>query len=739
MIGRVIGNYRIDALLGQGGMGAVYRGMDIMLERPVAIKALRSEVASQPQLVERFRQEARTLARLLHPNIATLYSLVRDGDDLYMVMEFCEGETFESILRRRGRLSPEEALPLFTQALDGLGHAHQHGIVHRDIKPANLMRLPDGSVKVMDFGIARLLGSSRMTQTRHTVGTAEYMAPEQIRSKDVDARTDVYALGVLLYEMLTGRVPFEHESFFEVMQAHLQETPDPPRQFEASIPDGLEDVILRALAKEPADRFDSVDTLQEALRALGIAHAPLATPKATVAAPPPPPSPDKGTAEVAPPTTPKRKPRRKKPDAAPTTPATKGDPAATVIADPTSTQPAPTVLAPPTDGPPPATVVAPAPTAISPPPTGIATSPAALATSQTPVWKRIPPRTAMMAGGGVLLLLLSLVLLWPSGDVVTLPDEDETESINDAEFTAGGGSTFDRPLPPPPTINPIGTTQGTIQRWLATGQALLDAGSLTTPADSNALLFAERILSASPGHAGAGDLIRNIAQRYVGLGDRARQRGNSRSARSMYQQAITVADRHPGLAGTAKSAAQRGIQALTQAAPNVAQNDAPGRQTQPERAQPERREAGPSTPATGTVRVLVRPFGDVYVNGQRKARGTNAPVLVDLTPGSHRVRVTHPSFGAQERTVTVRPGQTSEVFIEFATPAEVTIVSDPINAEILLDGRGTGRYTPATITIPPGRHTVEVRKDGYRSASRTVNITAGSSPDRVSLTLTPQN
>ncbi|MEO0559562.1 MAG: protein kinase [Bacteroidota bacterium] len=287
MIGRVIGNYRIDAKLGQGGMGAVYKGLDLMLERPVAIKALRADIAASPQHVERFRQEARTLARLLHPHIATLYALLREGDDLYMVMEFVEGETFEAVLHRERRIPVDHALRLFDQALRGIDHAHQRGIIHRDVKPANFMVMPSGTVKVMDFGIARLLGTTRMTQTRHAIGTAEYMAPEQVRAREVDARTDVYALGILLYEMVTGRVPFEAESSFETMQAHLQAAPRPPRVLTSDLPESVEAAILTALAKAPEDRHASVADFREALADVIPTGPPVPLP-ASFAAPPEP-------------------------------------------------------------------------------------------------------------------------------------------------------------------------------------------------------------------------------------------------------------------------------------------------------------------------------------------------------------------------------------------------------------------------------------------------------------------
>ncbi len=208
MIGQVIGNYKIELKLGEGGMGSVYKGVDLMLEREVAIKVLRPELASQPQIVERFRSEAVTLAKLNHPNVATLYSFFRQGEHLYMVLEFVRGETLDALLARRGALTCEQAIPIFCQMLDGIDHAHRYGIIHRDIKPSNMMLTESGALKVLDFGIARLLGTARMTRAGHLIGTIEYMAPEQVRGQETDARSDIYSLGMLLYEMLTGRVPF---------------------------------------------------------------------------------------------------------------------------------------------------------------------------------------------------------------------------------------------------------------------------------------------------------------------------------------------------------------------------------------------------------------------------------------------------------------------------------------------------------------------------------------------------
>jgi serine/threonine-protein kinase len=265
MIGSIVGSYRITEKIGEGGMGAVFKGVDMMLEREVAIKMLRPELASQPQVVERFRTEAVTLAKLNHPNIATLYSFMRQGDDFFMVMEFVRGESLDDFIRRTGAMPCERAVMLFCQALEGMDHAHKLGIIHRDIKPANMMLTETGSIKVMDFGIARVLGTARMTKQGMVVGTIEYMSPEQVRGQESDARSDIYSLGILLYEMLTGRVPFHSESEFELMKAQIEEAPTPPRAFAAQIPLQVEQAIMRSLAKRPEARYQTVGEFRAVL------------------------------------------------------------------------------------------------------------------------------------------------------------------------------------------------------------------------------------------------------------------------------------------------------------------------------------------------------------------------------------------------------------------------------------------------------------------------------------------
>ena len=272
MIGRIIGTYKIESKLGEGGMGAVYKGVDTMLDREVAIKALKPELARQTAIVERFRSEAVTLAKLNHPNIATLYSLFRQGDELYMVLEYVRGETLDEILARRGALPAEEVIPVFCQILDGIDHAHAYGIIHRDIKPANMILTETGILKVLDFGIARLLGTDRMTRAGNIIGTLEYMAPEQVKGWETDARSDIYALGMMLYEILTGRTPFQTENEFELMKLQTESLPPNPRSINSSVPQAVEDAIMHAIQKDPDDRFQTAGEFREFLLGAGFAE-----------------------------------------------------------------------------------------------------------------------------------------------------------------------------------------------------------------------------------------------------------------------------------------------------------------------------------------------------------------------------------------------------------------------------------------------------------------------------------
>jgi tRNA A-37 threonylcarbamoyl transferase component Bud32 len=265
MIGQVIGQYRLIEKLGEGGMGAVYKGIDTMVEREVAIKMLRPDIAGQPELVERFRTEAITLAKLNSPGIATLYNFFREGDDYFMVMEFLAGRTLEQTLRHGGPMEWERAVPLFCRILQSIEPAHRAGILHRDIKPAKIMLTDRGGVKVMDFGIARVLGAARVTQVGRVIGTMQYISPERIQGAEADIRADIYSLAVVLYEMLSCHLPFESVNDFEIMRSHIHASPPALETYGVYVPAGIERAIMKALAKRTSERFGTCSEMEAAL------------------------------------------------------------------------------------------------------------------------------------------------------------------------------------------------------------------------------------------------------------------------------------------------------------------------------------------------------------------------------------------------------------------------------------------------------------------------------------------
>jgi eukaryotic-like serine/threonine-protein kinase len=265
MIGRTIQNYHVEELLGEGGMGTVYRATDTLLRRPVAIKMLHPHLLRDSTFMERFRNEAVLSAQLNHPNVATLYNLLQDRTDNLMVMELVDGMTVERLLTKQGKLPVEVTVRIIIQALDGLQHAHNKGILHRDIKPANLMLTKEGTVKLMDFGIARLVGSQRLTRADRVVGTLEYMAPELLSGVEPSVQSDLYAIGVLMYELLSGKMPFEPTTENTLINQILNKKPIPLRSRLNDLPRPIEDVLDKLLQKKPEKRYEKASDLRQAL------------------------------------------------------------------------------------------------------------------------------------------------------------------------------------------------------------------------------------------------------------------------------------------------------------------------------------------------------------------------------------------------------------------------------------------------------------------------------------------
>ncbi|MEY9843317.1 serine/threonine protein kinase [Streptacidiphilus sp. BW17] len=273
--GRTVGHgrYALRDLLGQGGMATVHLADDTVLDRPVAVKTMLGEMSREPSFRERFRREAQAVARLNHTNIVAVYDSGEDDTDgtpvPFIVMEYVEGSSLSSVLRKDitelGAMPTEKALKITADVLAALSASHEEGLVHRDIKPANVMLTKRGVVKVMDFGIARAMqsGVTSMTQTGMVVGTPQYLSPEQALGKSVDARSDLYSVGCMLFELLTGRLPFESESALGMAYQHVQETPPAPSSMNAAIPPAVDALVARALRKDPAHRFPTADAMRE--------------------------------------------------------------------------------------------------------------------------------------------------------------------------------------------------------------------------------------------------------------------------------------------------------------------------------------------------------------------------------------------------------------------------------------------------------------------------------------------
>jgi serine/threonine protein kinase len=270
--GSLSGRYETSEKLGTGGMSNVYKATDRILERTVAVKILAEHLSDDERFVARFKREALAVAKLIHPNIVQVYDTGVDGGRHYIVMEYVEGRSGAQILQRQGPVEPEAAAEIGAQACAGLDYAHRRGIIHRDVKPGNLMVVggPVGGgemvVKLTDFGIARAIEQTRITQVGSVVGTAAYLAPEQVRGEEATPATDVYALGVVLYQFLTGRLPYEGSSLAELAVRQQNEKPLPPDTYNSDVPHTLGAAVLRALEGDPSQRYASADELAAGLR-----------------------------------------------------------------------------------------------------------------------------------------------------------------------------------------------------------------------------------------------------------------------------------------------------------------------------------------------------------------------------------------------------------------------------------------------------------------------------------------
>ena len=258
--------YQIIKTLGEGGMANVYLAHDNILDRNVAVKVLRGDLANDEKFVRRFQREALSASSLSHPNIVEMYDVGEDDGQYYIVMEYVDGKTLKQVLKQRGHLSITEVVDIMLQLTDGLAHAHDAYIIHRDIKPQNIMILSNGMIKITDFGVATALNSTQLTQTNSVMGTVHYLPPEQANGKGSTVRSDIYSMGIMMYELLTGLVPYKGESAVEIALKHLREPLPSVRKVDPTIPQSIENVIIRATAKNPKNRYTDAREMHEDIK-----------------------------------------------------------------------------------------------------------------------------------------------------------------------------------------------------------------------------------------------------------------------------------------------------------------------------------------------------------------------------------------------------------------------------------------------------------------------------------------
>ena len=269
LVGAVLdGRYRVDTMIATGGMSAVYRGLDLRLDRPVALKIMESRYAGDSQFLTRFQREARAVARLKDPGLVAVYDQGIDGQHPFLVMELIEGGTLRELLRERGPMPPHAVAAVLRPVLGGLAVAHRAGLVHRDIKPENVLISDDGDVKIADFGLVRAVAEAKITSTSVILGTAAYLSPEQVSTGDAGPRSDVYSVGILAYELLTGVTPFTGDSALAVAYQRMDNDVSPPSRVIAGVPAQFDDLVLRATAREPADRYADAQDMGAELDAI---------------------------------------------------------------------------------------------------------------------------------------------------------------------------------------------------------------------------------------------------------------------------------------------------------------------------------------------------------------------------------------------------------------------------------------------------------------------------------------
>ena len=790
IVGSVVDCYQIEAILGQGGMGVVYKAIDTSLDRTVALKLMKPLLVEDEHLLKRFKAEAKALGRLDHPNIVSVFSLRHIEDYLFIVMEYVDGGTLADLIARWKVIPWQEALPIITQTLNALDYAHQRHVIHRDVKPRNILIAQNGIAKVTDFGLAKIrnltVTTYALTRTGYTGGTLLYMPPEQLEGlANVDHRGDIYSLGMTYYEMLSGHSPFQGlSSEFAVLKAIDAHDFPPLEDLDTKIPAPLAQIIMTAVEREPEDRYQSAREMREALQTwLSVASSEI-----TSWAPPRVPTPN-------PPRSAGRRPRRKRgrqdgsffkrikallakarSKASSHGVKARQDPKKKYLAPepalPGSHQSHTVTVPEPTPGAPsplPATTTEkgggeqtlthlsaeprffvddqaqgvpaeaeteeavvrekPAPSSSAESSIETPSVPPDASGEREPVLEVLPEPDAPVAEPVPEHLPHTLP---PAADRAKVPPPDPKPRWKRPAFIVSAaivllmglayaltrpaadglwGSSGGRPADAVATLS-IQTDPEGVRVYIDdqhVGDTPLTAletraGLLSLHLEKEGYAPLDTAVTVSSGETTAFrvQLHPPVVEDAESLDEIAREDGQAeaREANLADQQEFETTTPKPN--ATEDDASEIGQQ-LDQREDAAALED------------PQEDTTVTTTPdaATGTLRIVVRPFGDIFIDNQRQATRTSRPHDAELATGIYRVRAEHPNYGRWEKRITVQAGETQPIVFNFNQTFQVSVSSKPAMAEIIVDGQPRGRFTPGKISLPPGQRTLSVRKDGY--------------------------
>jgi serine/threonine protein kinase len=610
MIGETFSHYTITKKLGEGGMGAVFLAEDTELRRNVALKFLPEYYTSKPDIKTRFKREAQAAAALNHPAIITVYEVGEYRDSSYIAMEYVEGKSLRDLIDA-GEISFERALELIVQIADGLSFAHQHGIVHRDIKPENIMIDKYGRVKILDFGLAKYKGVTRITREGTTMGTVHYMSPEQVKGREVDHRADIYSLGVVLYELLSGELPFSGQYEAAILYAIVNEEPTPISKHLPAISPSLEKIIRKMICKDVKSRYQRLEDFLADMK--------------------------------------------------------KERQASTKTYKPT-------VL---------------------------------LENYQQPKVKekKSPVLVAALSSVAVLALAFTLIFsgVFQSGGSPKQTPEQPQRLMEQPKEGPPKENVSAKNLvkePPPKEVPPkepprIEKTAGQVETKITQVPRSTPIVAPDAPKTGLATDRQAGGLQITSNPAGASVLLNG---RSVGKTPFTDKNLNPES----YDLLLKMDGYHDYFQRVRITAGQT---ASVNAALKIKE---PAIADQPE-TKPEDK---PTPPAIGAIKILVKPYGSIYVNGKLIKSDWQFQHREELPAGKHTIRAVHRTFGTWEKEITIAAGKTDELVVDFTKQVKVTVASTPWG-DIYVDNQPTGFQTPKEITLNVGKHVIEVRREGF--------------------------